>query len=577
MTPTSRIDANTMKGAFINDPTTPEIVMFSSHPQGADVTSVTYQANYASSLTGKHLLLDMSPGTYDVYKNGTIILSGITASSQGVLSFSSTGGSTFQVVQTGSTPTEDTTSPSNPTNLIATTISSSQIDLSWNVSTDNVGVAGYKIFRNGMQITTTTNTAYSDTSLSPSTTYTYAVSAYDATANESGQSNQATATTLSESSQDTESPSTPTSLSATTISSSQINLSWDASTDNVGVTGYKIFRNGTQITTATNTTYSDTILFPSTTYTYAVSAYDAAGNESAKSTFVSVTTLADTNPPTITSVSASGDPTNVTVVFSEPVEQASATNAANYQIDNGSTVSSASLNSDLKTVTLTTSPHNEEITYRLTVNNVRDRAANPKTITPDTTASYQYIGMNIFDADSEGWAYFDDTFRSTINPSSADGHWDASEGNDGGTLVVALGDNTKSATSGGWAKSVSITESYLSISFDYKLDLLGTVDRGEYGEVIVSVDDNQVGILSNDYVVQLEGNGRTLSSTGWVTVTVTAANIGAGSHEVIIGGYMSGKSSSSEKAVVYIDNVKINVSAPIDTTPPATPTGLTTQ
>jgi hypothetical protein len=107
--------------------------------------------------------------------------------------------------------------------------------------------------------------------------------------------------------------------------------------------------------------------------------------------------------------------------------------------------------------------------------------------------------------------------------------------------------------------------------------LLGGVDRNEYGEVIVSVDDNQVGILSNDYVVQLEGNGRTLSSTGWVTVTVTAANIGAGSHEVIIGGYMSSKSASKEKAVVYIDNVRFSASAPIDTTPPATPTGLIAQ
>ena len=573
MTPTSRIDANTMKGAFINDPTTPEIVMFSSHPQGADVTSVTYQANYASSLAGKHLLLDMSPGTYDVYKNGTIILSGITASSQGVLSFSSTGGSTFQVVQTGSTPTEDTTSPSNPTNLTATTISSSQINLSWNASTDNVGVAGYKIFRNGMQITTATNTAYSDTSLSPSTTYTYAVSAYDATANESGQSNQVTATTLSKSSQDTESPSTPTSLSATTISSSQINLFWDASTDNVGVAGYKIFRNGTQITTATNTTYSDTILFPSTTYTYAVSAYDAAGNESTKSTFVSATTLADTNPPTISSVSASGDSTIVTIVFNESVEQASAINASNYQINNGITVVIASLGSDLKTVTITTSSHGEDIIYTLTVNNVKDRATNPNTIAPNTTASYQYVGMNTFDADSEGWAYFDDTFRSTTSPSSADGQWDA-----GGALSVALGGGTNNATSGGWAKSVSITESGLPISFDYKLDLLGGVDGGEYGEVIVSVDGNQVGILSNDFVEQLEGNGQQVISTGWVTITVTAANVGAGSHEVIIGGYMSSKTSASnEKAVVYIDNVRISASAPIDTTPPAIPTGLTVE
>ena len=120
MTPTTRIDADNMQGAFINESGNPQIVMFSSDTQGADVTNVTYQANYTSSLTGKHLLLDMSPGTYDVYKNGNMILSDVTASSQGVLSFSSNGGSTFQVVQTGTTPPpppSDTTAPLPPTGL----------------------------------------------------------------------------------------------------------------------------------------------------------------------------------------------------------------------------------------------------------------------------------------------------------------------------------------------------------------------------------------------------------------------------------------------------------------------------
>ena len=89
---------------------------------------------------------------------------------------------------------------------------------------------------------------------------------------------------------DTTAPSVPTNLSATAISSSQINLSWSASTDDVGVVGYKIYRNGTQITTTTNTNYSDTGLTPSTIYSYTVSAYDAAGNNSAQSTAVSATT-----------------------------------------------------------------------------------------------------------------------------------------------------------------------------------------------------------------------------------------------------------------------------------------------
>src|ERR1041385_1213174 len=89
---------------------------------------------------------------------------------------------------------------------------------------------------------------------------------------------------------DTQAPAVPANLGATAVSSSAINLSWTASTDNVGVTGYKVFRDSTQITTATTTSYSDTGLSPSTTHVYTVSAFDAAGNASAQSASASATT-----------------------------------------------------------------------------------------------------------------------------------------------------------------------------------------------------------------------------------------------------------------------------------------------
>src|SRR5213593_1289354 len=66
----------------------------------------------------------------------------------------------------------DTTPPSVPTNLSGSAVSSSQINLSWTASTDNVGVAGYTIYRGGAKIATTALTSYSDTGLSPSTAYT---------------------------------------------------------------------------------------------------------------------------------------------------------------------------------------------------------------------------------------------------------------------------------------------------------------------------------------------------------------------------------------------------------------------
>ena len=95
---------------------------------------------------------------------------------------------------------------------------------------------------------------------------------------------------------DTTPPSTPADLSATAVSSSQIDLWWSASTDDVGVTGYRVFRSGTQIATPTTNSYSDTGLSPSTAYTYTVQAYDAAGNNSAQSSSVSATTQASLLP-----------------------------------------------------------------------------------------------------------------------------------------------------------------------------------------------------------------------------------------------------------------------------------------
>src|SRR4029077_11273760 len=82
---------------------------------------------------------------------------------------------------------------------------------------------------------------------------------------------------------DTTPPSVPTGLTATAASSSQINLSWTASTDNVGVAGYKVYRGGTQVGTSSTTSYSDSGLAASTSYNYTVAAYDAAGNTSAQS------------------------------------------------------------------------------------------------------------------------------------------------------------------------------------------------------------------------------------------------------------------------------------------------------
>ncbi|MBI5913502.1 hypothetical protein HY839_03645 [Candidatus Azambacteria bacterium] len=91
---------------------------------------------------------------------------------------------------------------------------------------------------------------------------------------------------------DTQAPTVPSGLIAIAASSAQIDLSWTTSTDTIGVTGYTIYRDGTQIATSPTNSYANTGLSASTLYTYTVSAYDAAGNNSARSAIVSATTQA---------------------------------------------------------------------------------------------------------------------------------------------------------------------------------------------------------------------------------------------------------------------------------------------
>ncbi|GII82262.1 hypothetical protein Ssi03_02520 [Sphaerisporangium siamense] len=89
---------------------------------------------------------------------------------------------------------------------------------------------------------------------------------------------------------DTTPPSVPANLRATGTTANSVSLAWDASTDNVGVTGYEVYRGTTLVTTATGTSYTDSGLTASTSYTYTVRARDAAGNRSAASSPVTATT-----------------------------------------------------------------------------------------------------------------------------------------------------------------------------------------------------------------------------------------------------------------------------------------------
>ena len=220
--------------------------------------------------------------------------------------------SAFSNTATAVTPA-DTSAPSAPTNLTAVGPNSTTINLSWTASTDNVGVVGYSVFRDGgaTAIATVSVTNFSDTGLAISSTHTYTVKAVDAANNQSIASNTVTASTMGS---DTVAPTVPTGLTATGSSNTTIDLNWTASTDNFAVTGYKVFRDGglTEIATVTTTSFSDAGLAVNSTHSYQVAAFDGANNQSAKSNTASATTqLAGAlvslslNPTTVTAPASS--------------------------------------------------------------------------------------------------------------------------------------------------------------------------------------------------------------------------------------------------------------------------------
>lgn len=209
--------------------------------------------------------------------------------------------------------TTDTTKPSDPAGLAAIAADTNKIVLVWNSSTDNIGVEGYNIYREGSKISTSPFPVYTDTGLPAGTNYCYQVEAYDATGNISAnKSSQVCATTLSAT--DTTAPSAPTNLTANAVSSSQINLSWTASTS-TDVIGYAIYRNGTKVSAVNGVSYSDTGLSSGTNYCYTVKAFDAAMNYSPDSNQACATTQAGI-PSAPTNVTATAGDKQVTISWS---------------------------------------------------------------------------------------------------------------------------------------------------------------------------------------------------------------------------------------------------------------------
>ena len=210
-------------------------------------------------------------------------------------------------------------------------------------------------------VDTTLVTAHSTllTGLNPQTTYNYRVRSVDAAGNERIGANQ-TFTTLA-APPDATPPSIPTNLAAVAVSATQINLSWNASTDNVAVAGYKVLRNGIQIATVGVPSYASVSLAPSTNYTYTVAAYDALNNTSQPSAAASATTLPDITPPTVLITSPAGGATvSGTIVVTANASDDAGIAGVTFTVD-GSTIGTEDTSSpysvSLNTATLSDGTH----------------------------------------------------------------------------------------------------------------------------------------------------------------------------------------------------------------------------
>lgn len=176
-------------------------------------------------------------------------------------------------------PQPDTTAPGVATNLTASATSSA-VTLGWDAATDDVGVVGYDVYRNGQLLASVAATSYADGSVVADQAYTYYVRAKDAAGNVGEASAPVSVIVPAPPAVDTTPPSTPTNLTATAgVRSATLN--WNASTDNVGVAGYYVVRDGVRIATlgSTATTFTDTGLTGGKRYYYQVRAFDAAGNK----------------------------------------------------------------------------------------------------------------------------------------------------------------------------------------------------------------------------------------------------------------------------------------------------------
>lgn len=311
-----------------------------------NITSIGLQLKWAAATD------NVGVTGYDIYQNNALIssvLSGVT--SYDVKGLSPGTSYMFYVqardaagnvsaasdtVSVATLPQADSTAPTAPSGLTASLIGFDRALLTWQPATDNVGVSAYEVYRNGSLVATVAGavTNYIFSGLNVSTNFTLTVRARDSAGNLSEAASSVLLTTGA--APDTVSPTAPANVQATNVSHSGLLLSWNASTDNVSVTGYDVFQNGVLAATVWGArTYFAGGLSPTTNVAFTVRARDAAGNVSSSSAVLTVRTAEspELQPPTVPSALGALDlaPKSLTLAWKASTDNVRVTAYELYQ------------------------------------------------------------------------------------------------------------------------------------------------------------------------------------------------------------------------------------------------------
>ncbi len=287
---------NDMAAKLANFLSNPTLTITQQPPATGPGTSATFAYNSNETVTFECSLDGGAATACGTGTTGTITYTGLTAAThtvkiQAVDAYGNASPvSTITFTLTGGGG-GDTEPPTAPAGLAATSVTHAAVSLSWGASTDDVGVTHYAVARNGVDIATATGTSYTDTTVSPSTTYSYVVRAVDAAGNRSPASNEISVTTPATPPSDTVPPtvSITAPVSGATVSGTTT-VSMTA-TDNVAVASVQVKVDGTTVATDTTAPYShawNTTTVTNGSHTLTAVATDTAGN-TATSTAVTVT------------------------------------------------------------------------------------------------------------------------------------------------------------------------------------------------------------------------------------------------------------------------------------------------